>query len=211
MKVKAWNTGLSSEKRVIFYKGNFNHSICSIFIMSFDAAAWKYCMQNNPFRFKISENTCQETTWFPFTSRTVSSISIIAYLGTYCNFEARFLPGIDYLTEYNLYCKPHSLLPVFLLNSSNTFPPSKKPTSWVCCLFTYSITSAICLCRIFTHRSSSSSKIASFSFPPEPSVLYLPRENSDNYLGFGFPPILIAYYSNSLINRNGKSSNRQRF
>lgn len=199
MKVKAWNTGLSSEKGII------KHSICNIFIMSFEAAAWLFCTQNNPFRFKIFENTCQEITWSPFTSRTARSVSITAYLGKYCIFEAQFLPGIDYLTESNLYCKPCPLVPVFPRNSPNTLPLSKKPTSWLCYLFTYSITSAMCLWRIFTHRSSSSSKIASFSFPPEPSVLYLPRENSENYFGFGFPPVLIIYYSticNSLININ---------
>lgn len=79
-------------------------------------------MQNNPFRFKIFENTCKEMTWFPFTSGTAGSISMTAYLGPYCIFEAPFHTGIDYLTEYNLYCKSCPLLPVFLLNSSNIFP-----------------------------------------------------------------------------------------
>lgn len=162
-------------------------------------------MQNNPFRFKIFENTCQDMTWFPFTSRTARSVT--AHLGTYCYFEAQFLPGIDYLTESNLYCKPCSSLPVIPLSSSHSLPlPSTN--SWLCDLSTYSITSAICLCRIFTHRSSSSSKIASFSFPPEPSVLYLPRENSDNYLGFGLPPVLTGGQFNNI---NANSSNRQRF
>lgn len=59
--------------------------------------------------------------------------SITAYLGTYHIFETQFPPGIDYLTESNLYCKPCSLLPVFPLNSSNT--PPLKETNQLALLF----------------------------------------------------------------------------